>query len=186
MFLFFSLGRGKLLLKRLLPVCLTLGLLWPVLAGCSMGGEDYSPNKPGTLPEGLVGIWASDYGDSYTITAGTPATEGAAGIPAGLKYDDGGYGFGYDASVEFVSNYTDFFGVIIVKLPDGLFNATYYMNLITEKPEEQIKGAVRLADAVNLDDYSSPATETLEEAIRKFTLGRMGNFVSEWGDYTKQ
>jgi len=168
MFSFFSRGRDKTLLKKALPVCLTLGLLWAVFAGCDTGtlGED-DVNIPGTLPAGLAGTWMTEY-DSFAIDTTTS--------PATLEYGDGGFGFGYKGNIVFVSNYDSRSGLIIIEYTAGVpdigkpFHAIYYLNLSS--------GTVELnntSDATR-EDWNAD-TATLNEARTKFTRGKMGNYI---------
>jgi len=177
MFSFFSLGRSKTLLKRAVLVCLTLGLLWAVLASCdsgTIGGDDV--NIPGALPAELAGTW-EDY-DSFTIDTTTN--------PATLEYDGGGWG-DYQGTIVFVSNYDSKSGLIIVEYTTGApdtgkpFHSIYYLNLTS--------GTVSLNNTWQDNgggDYNAD-TATLDEAKEKFTLGQMGNYmdVSQAPTYTK-
>jgi len=177
---FFSFGRGKILLKKALLICLALSLLWAAFAGCDTGtvGED-DGNIPGTLPAGLAGTW-EDF-DSFTIdTTATPAT---------LEYNDGGYGFGYKGNIVFVSNYDSGSGIIIVQYTtpptEGYINGRNYHGVYYR---ELTSDTVKLANTTNLSDYSSVDTVASGDAINKFTKGKMGDYV-DWSyvpPYVKQ
>jgi hypothetical protein len=159
--------------KRVLFTGLVLVLLVCISGGCKNEAEDDNVNKPGSLPSGLVGKWV-DY-DSFEITAGT------------IKYDDGGYGFGYEGTIRFISNYDSKSGVIIVEYTTGAplatkpFHAIYYLNLTGTTVS--LNNTWDATDAL----YSAD-TDTLDAAKEKFTLASMGN----WMDlgmaptYTKQ
>ena len=154
-------------LKRVLPVCLALGLL--VLAGCPGGGGDNDINIPGALPTGLVGKWEEPtYNDFFQIT----------GSPETLAYDANYGGLGdYVGNIEFVSNYNSSAGVIIIKYtsgaPDGtkLYHAIYYLDF---KPGISVS-LNNTWDAT--DPLYNADTATLQEAIEKFTKGKMGNWM---------
>jgi len=174
MFSFFSWGGGKLS-RKLVPVCLALCLLWAVLAGCDTGIVGGNENIPGTLPAGLISNnWTSTGGDGYEITATT------------IKYYYGTQGspdFYYEGTIRSVTNFTVSSGVIIFEYTDGTyvnlanpFTATYYRDLSAN--------SVQLADAY---DQVNPPTETatLQEAITKFTVHTVGDFVEYWGSYSK-
>ena len=169
MFSFFSQVR----VKRVLFTGLVLVLLAGFLGGCKTEPADDGVNKPGSLPNGLVGKWATAY-DSFEITTGA------------IKYDDGGYDYGYEGTIEFVSNYDSKSGLIIVKYTTGgnatkPYHAIYYLNFTT--------GTVELNNTSDstVADYNAD-TATLEQAKEKFTKGSMGNYMdfSYSTPYTKQ
>ena len=147
------------------------------LAGCELYGKAGDDgNTQGTLPVLLRGEWvyippgSSAPSERYIIDADT------------VQY---GYGGGesdtnYKGNIRFVSNYSATSGVIIIEYTESpsyqkyngnKFFSIYYRNLNSD--------TVQLANAINAD-YSSPDTKTLEEAIKKFTRLRMGNYV-DWG-----
>jgi hypothetical protein len=137
--------------------------LW-LLAGC-----DHEPKGS------IIGVWTSDFGDSYTITS------------SNVAYDDGGFGlFGFTGTIEKIVEINAGSGIIYFKyatLQSGLdagvidkYNAIYYINLTL--------AAVQIATAIDTD-YSIPATTTLAEARTKFTAGTVGDYVSLWSACTK-
>jgi len=154
--------------------------------GCDLYGkvgvDDVS--IPGELPKLLCGEWvfiqqgAITPAERYLIDEET------------LQY---GYGeeestFGFRGAIRFVSNFSDTSGVIIIEYfedgrpsyPDhnGNFFAIYYQNLNND--------TVQLANSTEINDnYSAPDTAALEEAIKKFTFLKMGNFV-DWGSVQPQ
>jgi hypothetical protein len=138
-----------------------------------------------TLNENLIGTWISEY-DGYTITK------------TGLSYNDG-FGGGYAGTIEYVSNFSNNAGVIIIKYypehrptyydnfenwgdPDhilplkGDYIGIYYKNL---KPGTsiQIGGA-----------YEDKGAEknSLDAAKNAFTQGNEGTYMSYYGIYTRQ
>ena len=157
------------------------------ITGCDLYGEagEDDINVSGTLPETLVGEWIFPVvefpSERYLIDAGA-VQYGYGGSSEGATesvYD-------YKGNIRFVSNYSDTSGVIIVEYTDrpsyskyngNSFFAIYYQNLKSE--------TVQLANAINLSDLSAPDTETLEEAVEKFTLFKMGKFVN-WGHVQPQ
>jgi len=164
----FSFIRTKGFHKKVLPVVLVLGFLAAVM-GCGSVGDD-DTNYPGTLPTNMAGKWTSMMDDNFEIT-GTPGNHT-------IKYDDGGYGYGYEGSIEFVSNYDSKSGVIIIKYTDVAnvgsptpYHAIYYLDF---KPAVSVE--------LNNTSVSTPPynadTATLDEAITKFTKGKMGNYVN--------
>jgi hypothetical protein len=154
----------------------------PVLllfSGCDLygkvGGDD--TNIQGALPDLLRGEWA------YTPPGSDIPSEAyrISGDTISYGYGSGSSPTDYTGTIRFVSNYSSDSGLIIIEyasppsytLYNGLsFFAIYYRNL---RPD-----TVQLANAINLADYSAPDTATLEEAVRKFTRMRMGNYV-DWG-----
>ena len=171
----FSFLRGR----RFLFASLVFVLLTAFLAGCSTDSED-DTNLQGALPNALIGKWVAGFGDSYEFAS--------AGATHTLKYDDSGFGMGYQGSIEFVSNYDSKSGVIIIKYTDNTnknkqnpFHAIYYLNLASVTVELNSTW-----DATH-EDYDADTT-TLNEAINKFTRGNMGNYIDlAWSTtYTKQ
>jgi len=183
MFSFFSWRVDKVhelhgLSRKIVPVCLALCLLWAVVAGCDSGtvGGDDGINVP-EAPSALRGSWAASYGDHYEITA-TTLTYHSESEPTDQYYycDEG--------TIRSVIIFDSTSGVIIVEYtaseygdPAKPFNATYYRNLTAT--------TVEMGTAVTLSDYSPSGTATLAEAETKFTLGNAGDFIGQWGSYTK-
>jgi len=150
------------------------------LAGCELygkvGGEDI--NIRGALPDLLKGEWAylpagtGTLAERYVIDNST------------LQY---GYGNGdvtdYKGNIRFVSNYSSTSGVIIIEYIDGeqpvysKYNGNPFFGIYYRSLKNN---TVQLANAINLNDVSSPDTVTLDEAVEKFTRLAMGNFV-DWG-----
>ena len=165
--------------RRFLFTSLVFVLVTAFLVGCSTDSED-DTNQPGTMPNALIGKWVAGFGDSYEIAS--------AGGAQTLKYDDGGFGIGYQGSIEFVSNYDSKSGVIIIKYTDNAnkskpnpFHAIYYLNLASATAE------INSTWDATSEDYDAD-TATLNEAINKFTRGNMGNYIDlAWSTtYTKQ
>lgn len=140
-----------------------------------VGGDD--TNIQGALPELLRGEWV------YTQPGSSTPAERYVVEETTLQY---GYGGGesetnYKGNIRFVSNYSGDSGIIIIEYTERpyypkyngkSFFGIYYRNLTYD--------TVQLANATNLIDYYSPDTETLEEAIGKFTRLKMGSYV-DWG-----
>ena len=150
-----------------------------ILGGCSTDSED-DTNVPVSLPAALFGKWVSSFNDYFEITN--------AGGTQTITYNDGGYGFGYQGSIDFVSNYDSKSGVIIIKYTDNTnknktnpFHAIYYLNLTNTKSVE----FNNTSDIAN--NYADADTTTLNEAINKFTRGNMSNYMDlAWSStYTK-
>ncbi|MDR1390001.1 MAG: hypothetical protein LBJ31_08500 [Treponema sp.] len=157
----------KFLIYKFLPVLILCG----ILAACELygevGGDD--TNIPGSLPYLLQGQWAYGSSEKYTITATTIE----------YTYEGGPPDYNYKGDIKFVSNYSADSGVIIIEYiikpgylayNDKDFFAIYYRNLNANW--------VKLANAINLSDFTAPDTETLNEAIQKFTRTQMGNYVN--------
>ena len=152
--------------KRVNFTWMALVLFAAVSVSCSLDGKrDDDINTPGDLPNLLLGEWRADL-DGYSIKAST------------LRYIDD-FGFGYTGTISFVSNYGSDSGVIIVNytVPPSVgyngnpYTAVYYRNLTGN--------AVQLANVIDLSDYSSADTTSLEEAKEKFTRSEMVNYV-DW------
>ena len=155
----------------------TLVFLAAILGGCDINGED-DTNYEGTMPGGLQKTWSGS-GDGYII--------GSAALQYTSDYDGA-----FTGTISFVSNYSANSGVIIVKYtkpPTHLiwgtnqpfyngkdYTAIYYQNLKSN--------TVQLASVIDLGDFSSANTATLEEAKAKFTRSQTGNYVGAWGTYS--
>jgi hypothetical protein len=164
--------------KRFLFAGLVL-LTFAFLGGCNVNGED-DTNYEGALPESIKKTWSSS-GDGYII--------GTNNFQYTSDYDGA-----FTGVISFVSNYSANSGVIIIKYTnppthliwetdqpfyDGKdFTAIYYQNLTGN--------TVQLATVVNLVDYSSVNTASLEEAKAKFTRSQIGNYVGAWGTYSSR
>ena len=163
MFYFFSQGK----MKRFLFAGLVLFLLTALFGGCKLDGAEDDVNQPGTLPGGLVGKWTTAY-DYFEISKSANTEI--------VKYDDGGYGFGYEGIIKFVSNYDSKSGVIIIQYTTGApdaarpFHAIYYLDFTGR--------TISLNNTFDATaaDYNADAA-TLEEAAGKFTKGNMGNYI---------
>jgi hypothetical protein len=152
-------------------------LILLLMVGCELYGKlgVDDTNNPGSLPGLLKGEWVyikpgtSTPAERYVITGETIEYGYGSGSPTDFKGD-----------IRFVSNYNSTSGVIIIEYTvqpsyplynDNSFYGIYYRNLKTN--------SVQLANAINLNDYSAPDTNTLEEAIEKFTRLKMSKYV-DW------
>jgi hypothetical protein len=168
----FSFFRRKAFHRKALGAILVLGLLAAV-PGCDNGStEDYDFNIWGELPDGLIGTWEFD-NDNYYEIDGTS-----------LKYVSiyESVNYGFEGEIKFVSNYDTSSGIIIFKYTSPTdtakpYSGTYYKELNAS--------SVQLANAYN-PDWTPADFATLSEANSKFTKGNVGNYVSMWGNYTKE
>ena len=185
MLLYFSQERAKS--KSVVFTALVLVLLTAFMVGCKTESED-DTNIPGNLPVSMIGEWDCLGFELYTIDTDT------------FEYEPG-YEAAYKGTIEFVSNYSNESGLIIVKYttPPGHtiwenyvdtgkpfhvngydYTAVYYRNLTSS--------TVQLANVINLADNSSVDTLTLGEAKAKFTRSNAGKYVN-WSyvqPFTKQ
>ena len=172
MFSYFSQVKAKG--KKFLFAALVLVLL-AVFMGCKTESDPEDDlNYFGSLSSDFIGEWDSFYEgvkvDGYII-AGTDE-------PGTIIYDDGGFGFGYEGVIMFVSNYDNKSGVIIIKYTDSTkktktnpYHAIYYRDYIPGT-------SVDLANTwdATREDYDADTT-TLSEAVKRFTRGTMGNWM---------
>jgi hypothetical protein len=132
----------------------------------------------------LVGTWASEYGDSYTITA------------TSVSYDAGyGEDFNYAGTIRYVSNFTSVAGVIIIeytKAPKyGIYDDNWNQTGTVDAPGNFIgiyykdlqSSSVSMGQA-----YTDGGAETtsLEAAKSTFTVGNAGTYMASYGAYSKQ
>jgi hypothetical protein len=136
------------------------------------------------LNSDLIGIWTSEYGDSYTITGNY------------LSYGYGGI-LDYAGTIRYVSNFTNSAGVFIIEYdsdkkpayyedghwedaghiipPNGDFIGIYYKNL---------KSGVSVSIGGAYVDGGAEKP-TLDEAKNTFTSGNEGSYMGFYGVYTK-
>jgi hypothetical protein len=153
-----------------------------LFSGCELygtaGGDD--ANIEGALPYMLQGKWAyppAAPDEVYTITGKKISYASASDST-----------FGYEGTIEFVSNYSSNSGLVIIRytvkpaypaynLKD--YFAIYYRNL---NP-----GWVQLANAAILSSPTSPSPDvgSLDEAKAKFTRMTLGKYV-DWGNVMPQ
>ncbi|QQO10145.1 hypothetical protein [Breznakiella homolactica] len=134
----------------------------------------------GTTSEGatLIGSWQANgsYGEEgnktsftevYTITNDTLT----------YSYEEGSvWDYTFTGSIKNNPDFTNDYGVIIIEYlapsdPSLKFSGTYWRGL-TET-------SVSMANAANLDNYREPVeTATLEEALAKFTIDNIDDFVN--------
>jgi hypothetical protein len=165
-----------------LVFCLSTALLF---TGCDMdgGGGSIAPVED-KLDANLIGTWSSLYDDEYVITANK------------ITYDDG-YGGGSAGTIQYVSNFTNSAGVIIIKYDDGKkpsywdydddwnptielplkgdFIGIYYKDL---KPGASVSmGGAYI--------YGGAEEATLDAAKKAFTAGNEGKYMTYYGEYSK-
>ena len=176
----FSFGKEPLLKKAVLVrivfvltgiICISAVITVTSCTTDSGNGPDYYQ-----LDNDLIGTWKNQYGageddfDSYTITI------------ARVDYAMSTFG-GYGGTIEYVSKFTNDSGIIIIKYDNHewdpslitKYDGIYYKNSIKNV-------SVNITTATN-DDYSSPATDTLDEAIATFTMGNSGDYTGMWPAY---
>lgn len=154
-----------------------------LLAGCDLYGKigTDDQNIQGALPALLRGEWVYIQPGLHTPAERYIIEENTIQYGYGGN-DDGGSEYDFKGHIRFVSNYNNSSGVIIIEYIEterpsyaayngNSFFGIYYRNLKTN--------TVQLANAINLTDFTSPDTATLEEAIEKFTRLRMGIYV-DW------
>ena len=161
MFSFFSVSKVKSLMKRVAFSGMALLILAAALGSCdSNSGNDANA--------ALQGKWVGDYDETYIIGETT------------LQYSSGFDDFDYKGNITSLSTFGSDSGVVIfqyTELPkvkadiSNIFSAVYYRNLKRD--------SVQLANVINLTDYSSVDTASLEEAAAKFTRADMGSYV-DW------
>jgi hypothetical protein len=116
------------------------------------------------LNEKLIGSWTASgdgWSDTFVITDGTPPT---ISHPSGW----GDYTDYSSASIEYVYNFSDAAGCLIIKRPDDKFSAVYFKDLTAT--------AVLLGNAYdtkvtydeNNPNAADPAVEDLEVAKERF------------------
>lgn len=161
-----------------LGVCLMMGALGFV--GCDLLGKTDETDLGDSI-SALVGTWASEYGDSYTITA------------TSVSYDAGyGEDFNYAGTIRYVDNFTNTAGVIIIeytKAPKYYTDTTYTTtadapgNFIGIYYKDLQSSSVSMGQAYK---DGGAETQTLEAAKTTFTAGATGDYMEHYGAYSKQ
>ena len=112
-------------------------------------------------------VWTSPDGDAYTFSN------------ANVTYFDGGWGYDWTGKVAGIyGNYIYFKYVTVGSALDsslvGKYNAIHFKNLISS--------SVSMGTASNYTNKRKACTDTLEEAVKEFTLDN--GYWSYWGEYT--
>jgi hypothetical protein len=166
----FSVGRNHA--RRAVSLVLALGLVLGALAfmGCPMEEDTFVDDHK--LNTGLIGTWKGSgtypgedgtevsWTDTYTITSGSGDILGTIAHPDGWTWQD--------ANIEYVYNFSDSAGCLIVKYTDssnnGKYNAVYFKDLSS--------GSVLLGEAYDTSIIYPADTDssvgTLEEAKTRF------------------
>jgi len=168
----------------LFAICIAAAVVF--VAGC----KD-EPDEKGSL----IGTWTSSAGDSYTI--------GSTAVTYSDPYKDTAHtppwaDASFQGTIRNNPSFENESGVIIIeyvtKPTDGAYDANYQLtgpgtqpagNFIAVYWKDLTTSSISLATATNLTDYSNPATATLGEAETKFTIAKAGDFVGQWGAYSK-
>jgi hypothetical protein len=147
-------------------------LLTFLFIGCSQNGSP-STNETGGVT--LNGSWISEFDDGYIINLSAST----------LKYDDGGYGTGYDGTiVEIVKfNNSGTAGVILIKY----INKPFYF-ATEDQPAGDYIGIYFRKLTSKQGEFSTPYTEedpipaktSFEEAKTSFTEDKTGDYISFW------
>jgi len=170
------------ILVMMIMFCLLTGFL---LSSCKEGGGGSAGSIDNhKLNSDLIGTWTSNYGDSYTITSNK------------ITYY-AGYDSDFVGTIQYVSNFTDSAGVIIVKYDDGK-KPSYWeydkdWNPIKELPLKgdfigiyynDLKSGVSVSIA-NAYIYGGAEEATLDNAKKAFTAGNEGKYIMSYGEYSK-
>jgi hypothetical protein len=190
-----ALKRRSLLIKKAFGMAGVAALFIAALflAGCSNAvgydaEETVSSRSVLTVPS-IYGTWRYAYNytsggvqhtgyEEYEITG----SGGTGGLSYTFDYngaDDYGLSFAAEI-VDIIYNIGDASGVIIIRYTsppddgtDTYYNAVYFNNLTAGTPD-----TVRLANAVNLSDYSNSQVSSSTDAATNFTWTNVGNYVN--------
>ena len=141
------------------------------------------------LNQSLIGTWLSEYADGYIITAND------------IAYDFGGGFIGYAGTIEYVSNFSNTAGVIIIKYKAGqeqtypIYDEDWNITGYNERPGDYVGiyyenckpgVSVEMGTAINMVNYTGAEKKTLDEAKAAFTRGKKGDYIGEMGAYLRQ
>jgi hypothetical protein len=162
-----SFSKKALLAKRAFSLffllCLVTGAA--VFIGCQSEDDDTFVDDH-NLNSGLEGTWllSGTYPDGYTITINSDGKTGT------IEHNPGGFSW-QNATIEYVYNFNETSGSLIIKREDGKYSAVFFNDLSA--------ATVRLGDAFDPTppDYPDPAVDALEEAKTKFGP----EHANEWG-----
>ncbi len=174
---------SRILRRSVFTLTVLFCLSSALLIGCKMDDDDKFVDDH-KLNNKLIGTWAdTNSGDSYIITG-----------------DHLTYQFGttinYAGTIEYVSNFSDSAGVIIIKY-DAEHRSIYYADDHYGDPDyildlkgdylgvyfkELTPGSVQIGGV-----YAAGGAEeaTLNDAKAAFTSGNEGDYMSWYGTYTK-
>jgi hypothetical protein len=152
--------------------CLSAALF----TGCKSGSDPYYDNHK--LKTALIGTWEDE---------GEWGTDGYVIKAKELSYFDS-FGYDYKGTIEYVSNFSDYAGVIIIKYTEvgselannliGKYIGVYYKDL-------KSNDSVGMGTAMN-SDYTNPAKNTMYDAAITFTVENEGTYMTYYGTYPKK
>jgi hypothetical protein len=157
----FSVGRTRVL-GRAVSLVLALGFVMGALslAGCPMEDEEFVDDHK--LNQNLIGSWivsGDGWSDQFTITAGQTISHPS---------DFGGYMDYSNASIEYVYNFSETAGCLIIKRAANKYTAVYFSSLTaTTVLLGNAYDTNKQYDATN-PDAQDPAVDTLELAKERF------------------
>jgi len=159
--------------------CLSMTLLF---TGCKMDDDELIDDHK--LNSALIGTWAdSTGGDGYTITADH------------LSYNSG-YSNDYAGTIKYISNFSATAGVIIIEY-DTDSKPLYFDWTQTPPTPLPLRGdfigiyyhSLRPGISVRMGGaYEGGGAEkaSLDAAIKAFTMGNEGTYMTFYGTYSKQ
>jgi hypothetical protein len=180
--MFFNPTPKRSLAQRTLTVLAALFLLGAAglfFTACPMEPDDET-KEGAELPQKLIGTWKAAYGDFYVLSKTSVSYNEKPGEE---------YGYGYTGTVEYINEFTETAGVIIIKYDDGGKPTGYtppgdYIGIYyKEFTAQSVKMGVA---AGSPPDYDPVEKATLEEAKAAFTAGKEGDYILNPGTYEHQ
>jgi len=169
----------KVLIRRRTGAGIIILVLVLLFAGCSDGGGGQTPSSGSSVS--LNGTWESY--DSYTINTSSKK----------IDYND------FKADIVNSPNYGAKSGVLIIQFTwyyeiiydenweivsegetdnyNGKYGAIYWTDLTSD--------SVKMANAYDTTTWEHAMYDTIEEANANFTIDSTGDFISQWGTYSK-
>lgn len=163
-------------------ITVVLFCLFLLFTGCSTGGDNELNHA---FNEALIGTWGAGNSEAYDITK------------EHITYNGYGGSIAYAGTIEYVTNFSDDSGVLIIKY-DADHKATYYEDGHFNDPNyilppkgdylgiyfKTLKPGVSVAMGGAF--IAGGAEEaTLGAAITAFTIGNEGKYMTYYGTYEK-
>jgi uncharacterized lipoprotein NlpE involved in copper resistance len=156
-----------------LTLCLLVGVL--VLVGCE------NETEPQFIDRQFVpaGTWADDYETSYVITKDEVEYDTAAfGNPEDTDYWPA---TNLSGTIIIAVDFTETSGVLIIKVADNDYIGLSKDDYTCVYYKDYSASHIYLANPIDAVTYAPIKASALNTALKTFTEGNVGTYVTEWG-----